>query len=214
MPDPLFRLDQATDAKLDTLVTREEHHGDDTKPAATLILTIEGSNTLLDRLSPSLRPALYTRADDSTKPLEGLDDVPMPKLRTKLLGTTPILVNAIEGGTLWIEWGIGEPIRVSGTKVDRFRALCREGGSVALSLRVSTNNLSGANVGRLFDKLGQVVSIQFEPPALEKPPTDNGAPLFEASDNARAATDAVIAAAKRPRGRPPGSKNKPRPPAH
>lgn len=212
MPDALFRLDEATDAQLDTITPREEHHGDELEPAISLGITIEGSNTILDRLSPTLRPALYVAADDKTQPIPGTE-VPTTKLRTKLLGRIPLLVNAIEGGTLYIEWGIGKPIELNGTKVDKWRALCREGGSVALSFRVGTNKISGVNVGRLFEKLGQTVSIQFEPPTLEKPATDNGAPLFEPSDQARQATDAVIAAAKRPRGRPPKAKPLEAPPA-
>jgi hypothetical protein len=203
MPDALFRLDIATDATLDGIHPREEFHGDDKEPALSLELTIEGENTLLDRLSPSLRQALYTRVDDATRDLPDMD-APTPKLRTKLLGRIPLLVPAVEGGTLYIEWGIGKPIEIPGPKVDKFRVLCREGGSVALSMRIGTSKISGANVGRLFEKLGQTISIQFEPPTLEARATDGGAPLFEApADQARAATDAVIAAAKRPRGRPP-----------
>jgi hypothetical protein len=207
MPDAPFHLDSATDATLDGIHPREEFHGDDKEPALSLELTIEAENTILDRLSPSLRPALYMRADETSRDLPEMS-APLQKLRTKLLGRTPLLVPALQGGVLYIEWGIGAPIEIPAPKVDKFRVLCREGGSVALTFRVGTNKISGANVGRLYEKMGQVVSIQYEPPTLEVKSTDAGAPLFDGqADNARAATDAVIAAAKRPRGRPP--KNRP-----
>jgi hypothetical protein len=170
----LFTLDTATDAKLTSVTPRSEHHGNDLVSAITLGLTITGPNTILDLLSPTLRHALYTRADDdSQEPLDGIEP-PTPKLRTKHLGPLTLSIPAIEGGTLFVEWGIGDDMELGTCKVDKWRAECMEGGSVALSFRVSTSDLSEEEAGHLFGKLGQVIAIRFTPPAPKTEPVQTG----------------------------------------
>jgi hypothetical protein len=170
----LFTLDTATDAKLTSVTPRSEHHGTDLVSAITLGLTITGPNTILDLLSPTLRHALYTRADDdSQEALDGIEP-PTPKLRTKHLGPLTLSIPAIEGGTLFVEWGIGDDMELGSCKVDKWRAECMEGGSVALSFRVSTSDLSEEEAGHLFGKLGQVIAIRFEPPAPKTEPVQTG----------------------------------------
>jgi hypothetical protein len=170
----LFTLDTATDAKLTSVTPRSEHHGTDLVSAITLGLAITGPNTILDLLSPTLRHALYTRADDdSQEALDGIEP-PTPKLRTKHLGPLTLSIPAIEGGTLFVEWGISDDMELGSCKVDKWRAECMEGGSIALSFRVSTNDLSEEEAGHLFGKLGQVIAIRFTPPAPATEPVHTG----------------------------------------
>jgi hypothetical protein len=190
----LFTLDTTTDAKLTSVTPRSEHHGTNLVSAITLGLTITGPNTNLDLLSPTLRHALYTRADDdSQEALDGIEP-PTPKLRTKHLGPLTLSIPAIEGGTLFVEWGIGDDMELGSCKVDKWRAECMEGGSVALSFRVSTSDLSEEEAGHLFGKLGQVIAIRFEPPAPKTEPVQSGqvidgtkgpsaGPLFDDSED-------------------------------
>jgi hypothetical protein len=168
---PLFTLESATDAKLTSVTPRSEHHGTDLVSAISLGLTITGPNTILDLLSSSLRHALYTIADAS-ETQESLPEIdpPTPKLRTKHLGAVPLTIPAIEGGTLYVEWGIGDDMELGSAKVDKWRAECMEGGTVSLSFRVSTSDVSEEEAGHLFGKLGQVIAIRFTPPAPKTEP--------------------------------------------
>jgi hypothetical protein len=187
---PLFRLDTSTEVKLVSVTPRSEHHGTDLVSALTLGLELKGPNTLLDLLSPTLRQALYTVADDETPTLEGIP-APTPKLRTKHLGALPLSINAIEG----------EDMALSKCKVDRWRAECMEGGTVSLAFRVSTNDVDETEAGRLFGKLGQTIAIRFEPPAAVAEPVQTGQTidgskgpgLFEVQDEPEKTVEEVFA---------------------
>jgi hypothetical protein len=197
---PLFRLDTPTEVKLVSVTPRSEQHGTDLVSALTLGFELKGPNTLLDLLSPTLRQAIYTVADDETPTLEGIP-APTPKLRTKHLGALPLSINAIEGGTLFVEWGIGEDMALSKCKVDRWRAECMEGGTVSLAFRVSTNDVDETEAGRLFGKLGQTIAIRFEPPAASVEPVQTGQTidgtkgpgLFEVQDEPEKSVEEVFA---------------------
>jgi hypothetical protein len=201
----LFTIDAPTEAKLTSLTPRSEHHGDSLVSALTLGLSITGPNTFLDKLNPELRAVIYTVADDYTPGLDGIDP-PTPKLRTKLLGPLAVQLPAIEGGTLFIEWGIGEDMALGSTKVDKFRVEAMDGGTCTVSFRASTSDVSEEESGHLFGKLGQALSIRFEPP-LPAPDTERvetvltidgtsghpgAGPLF---DDEPDATDAFVASA-------------------
>lgn len=192
----MFILETPTEAKLTSVTPRSEHHGEDLVSAISLGLTITGPNTILDKLSSTLRKALYTIADASeTQETLPEIDPPTPKLRTKHLGPLTLSLPAIEGGTLYVEWGIGEDMVLAKSKVDKWRAECMEGGTVALSFRVSTNDVDETEAGRLFGKLGQVIAIRFDPPAVAAEPVQTGqmidgtqghpgmVPLFDPEDD-------------------------------
>jgi hypothetical protein len=201
----LFTLESVTEAKLTSVTPRSEHHGKDLVSAISLGLTITGPNTILDKLSPTLRHALYTIADASEQQgsLPEIDP-PTPKLRTKHLGPLTLSLPAIEGGTLYVEWGIGDDMELGTCKVDKWRAECMEGGTVALSFRVSTNDVDETEAGRLFGKLGQVIDIRFTPPALVAEPVHTGqvidgtkgpGPLFDPDDHYDLTPETALAAA-------------------
>lgn len=162
---PLFRIDTPTEAKLTAFTPRTEHHGEDLVSAMSLALTITGPNTILDLLSDTLRHALYQRADDeSQEALDGIDP-PTPKLRTKhLADMLALTLPEIVGGTLFVEWGIGDDMTFSDCKVGKWRVEPMEGGTCALHFRVSTSDVDEQEAGHLFGKQGQVIMVRFEPP--------------------------------------------------
>lgn len=202
----LFRLDHPTEAKLATFTARTEKHGDEDVAALTLGLVITAPNTILDKVSETLRHALYTVADDYTDGLDGIDP-PTPKLRTKqLTGALNISVPEIKGGTLHVEYGIGEDMVFGDVTVKSWKAECFEGGTVTLSFKVSTSDVDEEEAGHLFGKQGQALMIRFEPPlpvaatsetdaaADENQPTldgTTGAEIGEPSE-ARLAADAMF----------------------
>jgi hypothetical protein len=216
-----FNLTPPTEANLDSVVPRKEIHGDESVSAITLLFTVTGPNTLLDLLSPTLRPALYTYADGATQALDGIDP-PTTKLRSRNLGTIPLRLPTIEGGTLYVEYGIGQDMELSGCKVDKWRALCSDGGTCAISFRVSTSDIGEVQAGHLFGMLGQVAMIRFESPTIgEEPELGTPAvvidgrhgPLFDAGNDAAPlpdATDTFVAQHAQTPATPPRKARKPR----
>lgn len=169
----LFTLERPTEAILSTFTARTEHHGPDLVSALTLGLAITGPNTILDLLAPGLRDALYMRTDDAQEALDGVEP-PTPKLRTKLLGLLSIAVPEIIGGTLFVQWGVGEDMAFGDCRAGKWRIECFDGGSVTLFFKVSTSDVSEDEAGHLFGKQGQTIMIRFEPPAPQTERVETG----------------------------------------
>src|SRR4051812_47280529 len=68
----MFQIEEITEARLVTLTSRSEKHGDDDVPAVSLGLEITVPNTMLDQIDPTLREALYKAIDDQ-EPLPGVE---------------------------------------------------------------------------------------------------------------------------------------------
>lgn len=196
-----FELKTATTAKLATFTARVEKHGEDDVSALSLGLRITGPNTLLDLLSPTLRHALYTEVPGQ-EPLPGVEPS-TPLLRTKDIDSLA-LTYAFEGWTLSVDHGIDEraPIVMGSTKVDKFKVKALEGGSIELSMRAGSSDVSTDEAGLLFGKMGHEVSITLIAPI---PDTAAGVidgtveaferdhPLFDGQeDGAPDATDAFV----------------------
>jgi hypothetical protein len=154
----MFELTTPTPALLTSLTNRVEKHGEDDVPGMSLGLKITTANTILDLLSPTLRPTLYTKP-------EGQEDVPGVEPTTPLLRTRGIevlnLAGSLEGWTVTIEHGIDDQsaIVAGDCKVDAFRVAPKEGGTVELMFRVSTSDLDAKEAGLLWSKNHQEVSI-------------------------------------------------------
>lgn len=192
----LFKLDTPTEAKLVTFTARTERHGKEDVAALTLGLSITAPNPLLDLLSPTLRHALYSVADDYTPGLDGIEP-PTPKLRTKQL-VSPLALNIpeIKGGRLYVQWGTGEDMIFEMTGLGKWRLDAYDGGTVTLGFKVSFNDVSEEEAGHLFGKQGQMLHVQFQPPTLPTEPEQTGqvidgttghpggdGPLFEEPDD-------------------------------
>jgi len=175
----MFELLEPTAALLTSVTNRVERHGDDEVPAISLGVKITAANTILDLLSPTLRPTLYTRA-------EGQDELPGVEETTPLLRTNGIehLVfrGEMEGATLDIANGIADDsaICIRGCTVDHFKVAPKEGGTVDLSFRVSSSEISVQHAGLLWAKNHQEVDIMLTAPKLDEPAIDGTVAAYEA----------------------------------
>ena len=114
-----FEILTLTPATLTSFTGRTETHGKDKVAAVSCRLRFRGPNTLLDKLSPSIRHTLYMAAEGQ-EDLPGVEP-PTPLLRCKDIKTwSP--ENCYEGWTVTIEHGIDDSsaIVMGACKVDEF----------------------------------------------------------------------------------------------
>lgn len=172
---PMFQIPEFIEARLATLTSRVEKHGDDDKPAASLGVEIETGNTILDGIDPTLRPTLW-KADDDQPMLPGVEPA-LTVLRCNSIDRVA-LPTKHEGWTLAIDDGIDDtkPALFGGCKVDKFTAEPKQGGRVLLRLRIGTSDLDKARAGMLSMHVGQAIWIKLTAPQKgaddgEQPPT-------------------------------------------
>lgn len=175
----MFQLLTPTAALLKSVTPRKENHGEDIVVALSMRLQIDGPNTLLDLLSPDLRHALYKAA-------EGQDQLPgvepsTPLLRAKGILDVMNLRACFEGWTLKVGHGIDEadPITIGACKVDAFKLDAMEGGSISLSFRVGSNDVSSEEIGLLCGKLGSEIRVVLEAPVAKPAAIDGSNKAFE-----------------------------------
>lgn len=172
-----FQLLEPTDALLKTFTPRVEKHGEDDVSAASLGLQIEAPNTILDLLSPSLRPTLYA-APEGQVTLPGVEES-MPLLRTKVIETLR-LSNCYEGWTLRISRGVDDVIEIGGAKVDKFVVTPRDGGTVQLDLRIGSSDIDETEAGWLYGHLRQEIEITLHAPETKQAAIDGSVEAFRA----------------------------------
>jgi hypothetical protein len=174
-----FELKSPTAATLRTVTPRTEIHGDEKVCAISLGLSIVGPNTLLDALDGGrLRHALYMAVPDQEQ-LPGVEPS-TPLLRARGIEEVKC-AGTLEGWTVRFEHGIDDEsaIVLGGSKVDKFRVIPTEGGSVELLFRVGTSDINEAEGGALFGMLGQEVMVSITAPVIA-----HGAPAIDGSVDA------------------------------
>lgn len=147
----------------------------DGRTASDLRLVVTGGNDLLDKLSPHLRGSFY-QADTDTQ------GVLLPNALTKRIH--PLLVqealawDAKHAGyavTLDHAGNDESAIVLDDCEVNEFRLNLKEGGTVAISMRVQFHPDPG-QLDPLADKLQQEVIVTMKPPkvpkSLQKPAPD------------------------------------------
>jgi hypothetical protein len=166
-----FEIDTPTAAMLVSVTPRTEVHGEDRVFAISLGLKVTGPNTLLDRLTPTLRPTLYKPVDDQQL-LPGVE-TSTPVLRTRGIEVLH-LAGKLEGWLLAVDHGLDadDPITLGGCRVDHFRVMPREGGTVDLLFRIGSNDIDAEEAGLLCSKLSQEISITLKPPVRVPDPID------------------------------------------
>lgn len=153
-----------TNATLVSVTNRAEKHGEDEVPAVSIGIKIDGPNTLLDSLSPTLRSTLYTTAPGQEKPLPGIEPT-TPKLRTE--GIEYVMgAGVLEGWTVTVDHGIDDESAVvlKACKLDKWRVAPKEGGQIEFAFRVGTSAVDARIMGLLAFKVGQEVSVTIKPP--------------------------------------------------
>lgn len=178
----MFQLPDTTEASLTSVTNRVERHGDDDHPAVSLGISIDAPNTLLDRIDPHIREALY-------KPVEGQELLPGVEPSTPVLRCNSFdklsLTTSHEGWTLEVDEGIDEskPLVFGGCKLDRFVVEAKQGGSIVLRFRVGTSDVDADKLGKLAMHNGQAILMRLIAPQ----------PLAEAADVIDGSTEAFAA---------------------
>lgn len=165
-----FEFTEPTTALLTSVTPRTEKHGDEDVFAISVGLCIEGPNTLLDKLSPTLRQALYKPADESTDPLPGVEQA-TPLLRAPGIEVLK-LKGQLQGWTFGLAHGIEEdpPIKLGDAKVDSFRVEPLQGGSIKLHFRVGSNDIDATEAGLICAKLRQEIDFTLTAPVVKDTP--------------------------------------------
>ena len=160
----MLEILEFTEAKLATLTTRSEKHGDEDVPAVSLGIEMTVPNTMLDGIDPKLRPTLYAPKPDETPELPGVD-ASTPILRCHSIDRVK-LTSKCEGWTLNVDDGADESLASAfgGCKVDGMSVEPMNGGSVILRLRVGTSDLDAARSGMLGMHVGQRIWITLRAP--------------------------------------------------
>lgn len=174
-----FELPAGTAVTLTSATPRTETHGDNRVIAISLGLTLKGPNTILDRLSPTLRDTLY-KAAEAQDVLPGVEET-TPLLRTRGIEQLT-LGGSLDGWVLTVAHGIGDDtaIVLGGCKVDKFRLAPHEGGSVDLLFRIGSSDVDAEELGLLCSKLGQEISIALAAPKKPDVVIDGTTAAFEA----------------------------------
>lgn len=149
-----FELKTMTQALIRSVNNRAEMHGNDPVPAVDIAVRVTGQNTLLDLLSPELRPMLYKAADGSQaqEGLPGVDAVSdTPALRSMVLDMPVKLSTQIVGRNLEIDYGTGgkSNVKLSTVSVNEFKVEALDGGSINLDFRIQASGLDEKTLGKL-----------------------------------------------------------------
>lgn len=166
-----FELDELTRCVISSVNFRSELHGEDHVPAVDVGIKLTASNDILSQFDGSLKSMLYGKADKATRAaqgeLEGVEPTSdMPKLRTSVIEQPIRLASEFVGYRLTIDRGLGGPsnLVLEGCTVKKFRADCKEGGSVELSLQAQAAHVDEATSGKLAMLIGAEVAVMLEAP--------------------------------------------------
>jgi hypothetical protein len=176
-----FELTEYNEAHVATVTNRTEKHGEDDVPAVSLGLSITDANTILDRLDPKLRHALYRAADEAQGELPDVEGS-TPVLRCNSIDRVE-LPTKLEGWTLELDEGIDgdeKPMTFGGCKLDKFKAEPKQGGSVVLSFRVGTSDVDADRLGKLAVHNKQSVWIKLHAPKAQEPAINGTQAAFDA----------------------------------
>ena len=159
----MLQIHDFTEARMASLTTRIQKHGDEDIPAVSLGLVMTVANTMLDQIDPNIRESLFKRIDGQPD-LPGVEST-TPALRCNTIDRA-VLATKYEGWTLEVDDGIDEttPKTFGGCKVDKFVVEPLNGGSCALSFRVGTSDLDAERSGMLAMHVGQSIWIKLRAP--------------------------------------------------
>ena len=179
----MFQILEMTEARLATLTPRSEKHGDDDKPAVSIGIEIEASNTLLDTIDPTLRLALFKPVDDQPTLPEVEQSTPV--LRSNSIERV-LLPNKHDGWTLAVDDGIDDttPMAFGGCKCDKFSVEPKQGGSIVLRLRVGTSDIDVARMVMLGMHVGQPIWITLTAPVRSPDAIDASSSATDLPPNA------------------------------
>lgn len=140
---------------------RHEKHGDDNVLAADLKFIGKFSGDVLAEFAPTLRSAMFTKAEGGDLADQG-SDVPTA-LRFKNLCQPLKFSNELVGAAVTLEYGLQEII-FDPAKVNSFALECFDGGTVKVTFRVQVSGISQESLARCFMLLDTLVPVTIVPP--------------------------------------------------
>lgn len=175
----MFEIPEFTQARVSGVTNRTEKHGDEEVPAVTIAVEITAANTLLDRIDPAIRQALYKAVDDQPT-LDGVE-TSTPVLRCNSFDSIA-LTTVHEGWRLLIDNNLDEDsaMQFSRVKVDKLRIDAKQGGSVVLKMRLGTSDVDADKLGALAMHNGQDIWLRLLPPLPVEPAIDGSTDAFNA----------------------------------
>lgn len=170
-----FSLSAMTAATIQNVNLRSELHGKEHVPAVDLKVLIVAANTMLDQLEAPLRGMFYKRATKNDPVIQPELDGVEPITDTPLLRSTEIepisLKTKLTGYTVTIDHGLGADagsnLVLSGCSIDGFVIDCKQGGSVAIEMRIKCSGLSAEVLGALGVMMRLEKGIMLEPPMVQ-----------------------------------------------
>lgn len=175
----MFELKTPTEAKMTSFTGRTQRHGDEDVPAVSFRLQfMQAPNSWLDKISPTLRPALY-------KSVEGQEQLPGVEPATPVLRSRDIkhikLENVYEGWRVTIEHGIDDEsaLVMGSVKIDDIGVTLHEGGFCDFEVRFGTADLDRHGAGLLWSKQKEMVSVMAKAPAPKQAAIDGTTEAFK-----------------------------------
>jgi hypothetical protein len=160
----MFELTKATPATLTSVLNRSE----DNVPGLAMTFRITTANEILDKFSPpgatNLRTLLYTTPPGQPEPLPGIEPT-TPLLRMHGIAFVKGDMT-LEGWSVTVKHGIEDEsdVVMGGCKIDEFKVVPKQGGSVELWFRVRTSDVDPRAIGLMGIKLTQEVSLLIHAP--------------------------------------------------
>lgn len=134
---------------------RQELHGTENHLAVDLKIIVETNSEILANFAPDLRAALFKKDLENA----GSETVRFPK-------ASPIKwADGMTGATVTVHQGLLGAITLTDAKVNNFVLEAREGGAVALQLRVQAP-CDGEPAGKLAELMKSKVEITLKPAEL------------------------------------------------
>lgn len=176
-PVAVFEFRTHTDVTLSHVNFRKELHGEDHVQACDLNVALDVPNTLLDKIAPGLRQALYCNlsAEQGQDNIEGVDSI-LPNLRFPRLNGGKFALddkkNKLAGYELEIEYGLGDErsnMLFDCCKIVKRQIETKEGGTVRLSwqMQYSGDRLDRETIGKLALLEQDEITIRLFPPAVQ-----------------------------------------------
>ena len=137
--------------------------------AVDLKFNIKVSNDVLSEFHPSLKSALYEKADESSGQAALIDEPGhLPSLKFPQLSPLKWDWEGAGYATI-VHWGVSgkDDILMIQTEIDNFKFECQDGGTVGVSFRVIVHP-EPVELGRLCEMIQQEVSLSLEPPSAEE----------------------------------------------